>query len=787
MTTLLQPAVLLMNKLSYKKKLTLIGLITALIITILTYQLVTQSLATARFTQQELFGVSYIKPLMTTMNNIQQYRSLEINNVPENSLTTEKIIGLRDQIDVNMEAVNELDSKLGFLLKTSGAWNAIKNQWGTIKNQASKNKANFYDLSQLIGNVQQLIVTACDNSYITLDPYLDTYYLGDSYCNNLPNLLEQAALIRDIGTVALKQKQLPSEQREQLVVLKTLMNNFNKTAMNSGIDKVLLTTPRLEGLLKSSKQSVYSSTTAATKLLDSSLLANQFQVNFNEFDQVFSSLITFGYSFDKNIEESLEGQLKNHMHSTLTKLYLNISIASIILFALIYFFFGIYYSITKSVKTLVDSSAQLANGDLSTKVQLDSNDELREVATSFNIMRDMLTKIIQELEKIVKGAMQGELTSRIDVNNKKGFAKELCGAINIMCDTFQSSINEVNSILDLLSKGDLTNKITTDYQGAFGELKSYVNMTVDSLERLIKNIQISTETIHQAAKEIAIGNNDLAKRTEQQAAFLEETTASIEGLTTTVKQNAENAKEANQLAQSASTVAIKGGDAVNQVVATMTIINEGSRKVADIISVIDSIAFQTNILALNAAIEAARAGEQGRGFAVVATEVRNLAQRTSAAAKEINALISHSVENVASGTKLADQAGQTMDEILTAVKQVTSIMSDIASASIEQSSGIEQVSEAIAQIDKVTQQNNTLVEQAAKTAESMEAQTKSMDELVNLFKLKESEPFLVSHTNKKEHELVTEGGPPNIKNEKKNIDVQFNYLNKKRSDNWDEF
>ncbi len=786
MNILLKPAVTLMNKLSYKRKLTLIGCITTLIIAILTYQIVKESLATAQFTQQELFGVSYIKPLMKTMSEIQQYRSLEINNMAGDSLAHEKMTNLRGQIDANIQGINALDDKLGPTLKTTEALETIKNQWNAVKNQASGNQDHFSDLSKLVGNMQQLIVTTCDNSNITLDPYLDTYYLGDSYCNNMPNLLEQAALIRDIGIKALKGNMLPNETKEQLLVLKTLMNDFNKTAMNSGIDKVLLETPQLEGWLKLLKQEVYSSATNASQLLDNSLLSNQFNINPNAFSQVYLSLINAGYAFDKNIEKSLESQLKNHMDSTLMTLYINISIASIILFVLIYFFIGIYYSITKSVKTLVNSSAQLANGDLSTTVKLDSNDELCDIATSFNVMQDMLTKIIQELEQVVKGAMQGDLASRINLNNKKGFAKELSFSINMMCDTFQSSINEVNSILDLLSKGDLRNKITVDYQGAFGELKSYVNLTVDSLERLIKNIQLSTETINKAAKEIAVGNNDLAKRTEQQAAFLEETTASIEGLTTTVKQNAENAKEANQLAQSASNVAIKGGDAVNQVVETMTIINEGSRKVSDIIGVIDSIAFQTNILALNAAIEAARAGEQGRGFAVVATEVRNLAQRTLAAAKEIKSLISNSVENVASGAKLADQAGQTMDEILTAVKQVTSIMSEITSASIEQSSGIEQVSEAIAQIDKVTQQNNTLVEQAAKTAESMELQTKRMDELVNLFKIKEAfhKP---TQGHEMETELVTEGAQPKSKKEQNSIDLQYNHLNRKRSDNWDEF
>jgi methyl-accepting chemotaxis protein len=238
-----------------------------------------------------------------------------------------------------------------------------------------------------------------------------------------------------------------------------------------------------------------------------------------------------------------------------------------------------------------------------------------------------------------------------------------------------------------------------------------------------------------ASKEIASGNADLSSRTEEQASSLEETASSMEELTSTVKQNAENAKQANQLAAGASEVAVKGGTVVGQVVTTMSSINESSKKIVDIISVIDGIAFQTNILALNAAVEAARAGEQGRGFAVVATEVRTLAQRSAAAAKEIKELIGDSVEKVGAGTKLVDEAGKTMEEIVSSVKRVTDIMAEITAASQEQSAGIEQVNTAITQMDEVTQQNAALVEEAAAAAESMEEQAGNLATAVAIFKL----------------------------------------------------
>ena len=296
-------------------------------------------------------------------------------------------------------------------------------------------------------------------------------------------------------------------------------------------------------------------------------------------------------------------------------------------------------------------------------------------------------------------------------------------------------------IAGAIAEGDLTVEIRTAGHDSTSLLFAMKTMR-DKLVGIVSQVRSGTDTIKTASGEIAQGNLDLSSRTEEQASSLEETASSMEQLTSAVRQNADNARQANALAGAASDVAGKGGAVVGQVVRTMESINASSRKIVDIISVIDSIAFQTNILALNAAVEAARAGEEGRGFAVVASEVRNLAQRSASAAKEIKTLIGDSVEQVEIGSRLVYDAGKTMDEVVTSVRQVADIMQEITAASAEQSAGIEQVNQAVLQMDQVTQQNAALVEEAAAAAESLQDQAQTLTELVGVFRLHAQEQGL---------------------------------------------
>jgi methyl-accepting chemotaxis protein len=343
----------------------------------------------------------------------------------------------------------------------------------------------------------------------------------------------------------------------------------------------------------------------------------------------------------------------------------------------------------------------------------------------------------REVHGIVRYAQSGDLSQRIVLEGKTGFFAPLSEGINSLLADSERVINDTLRVLAAMAGGSLTETISAEYQGTFGQLKRDANTTVVRLTEVIGKIKAGAESVRRGADEISQGNANLSQRTEEQASSLEETASSMEEMTATVKQNADNARQANQLAAGARAQAEKGGQVVSEAVSAMGEINTSSKQIADIIGVIDEIAFQTNLLALNAAVEAARAGEQGRGFAVVASEVRNLAQRSATAAKEIKELIKDSVAKVDEGSQLVDKSGQTLDEIVVAVKKVSDIVAEIAAASAEQSSGIEQVNKAIMQMDEMTQQNAALVEQAAAASEAMDEQARSMKGLTDFFKVDE--------------------------------------------------
>jgi methyl-accepting chemotaxis protein len=384
-------------------------------------------------------------------------------------------------------------------------------------------------------------------------------------------------------------------------------------------------------------------------------------------------------------------------------------------------------------RRIIEIVAQYAKGDFSIDIEELPGDTI-VVTQAIRGIKQALLQISNEIEFLAKAGANGDFSKRANAENFEFMFRDMLNDLNKLLTTCDTGFNDILRVSTALAQGNLTQTITANYPGTFGKVVAGINGTVENLQELVGEIKDSTLQINNAAQEIAMGNNDLSKRTEKQAASLEETAASMTQLTSTVQHNAQNATQANELARVAANIAQQGGTVVGDVVTTMDSINESSRKVVEIISVIDNIAFQTNILALNAAVEAARAGEQGRGFAVVATEVRNLAQRAAAAAGEIKMLIGDSVDKVDDGSQLVAQAGKTMQEIVQAVKGVTVIMAEITNASVEQSAGIAQVNSAISQMDDVTQQNAALVEQAAAGAESLEEQARKLSVTVANFK-----------------------------------------------------
>ncbi len=427
----------------------------------------------------------------------------------------------------------------------------------------------------------------------------------------------------------------------------------------------------------------------------------------------------------------------------------------------------------------------IAQGNIPDKITAEYRGDFNALKNNLNQCIDAVNRLIEDTNYLSEEAVNGHLSSRAEVDHHQGDFKKIVAGINATLDAVINPLNTTAKYVENISQGIIPEKISDQYNGDFNALKNNLNQCIEAVNALIRDtsllsssakeghlsvraeadkhqgdfrniisgvnntldlivepitvIKQSVDIINTAASEIATGNTDLSSRTEEQASSLQRTAASMEELSSTVKQNADNSKQANKLAAEASGVALKGGEVVGDVVTTMAGINESARKIEDIISVIDGIAFQTNILALNAAVEAARAGEQGRGFAVVAGEVRNLAQRSSSAAKEIKELIGDSVGKVQEGTKLVEDAGSTMTEIVNSVQRVTDIMSEITAASEEQSAGIEQVNISVSSMDETTQQNAALVEQAAAAAESLVEQANSLSDTVSHYRLSQGQ------------------------------------------------
>jgi methyl-accepting chemotaxis protein len=388
-----------------------------------------------------------------------------------------------------------------------------------------------------------------------------------------------------------------------------------------------------------------------------------------------------------------------------------------------------------SLQDICRISGALAVGDLSQTVDADYPGTFGQAATAVNATVSALHQVLDEVRDVVNASSQGDFSHIIDADRKQGYAKTLAELLNSLSVTANEALSDISTVAKALAEGDLTQQVENTYPGLFGETAKGINITAANLRNLLGHVVSTVNDITLDAEKISGGNRDLSRHAEKQASSLVITTASMERITSMAQQNAQSANQANQLAQVASDIAINGGGVVQALVGTMSQIQDSSKKIAAIISVIDQIAFQTNILALNAAVEAARAMQHGRGFAVVASEVRLLAQRSALAAKEISLLISDSAQKVERGTLQTQETGLAMDNILQSIASVTAIANNISKASLEQSAGIVQVNQAVTEIDKTTQQNMVLVNQAAAAADSLAIQAQQLQQQVGSFKL----------------------------------------------------
>jgi methyl-accepting chemotaxis protein len=398
---------------------------------------------------------------------------------------------------------------------------------------------------------------------------------------------------------------------------------------------------------------------------------------------------------------------------------------------------GFFADLSNSLNELMQTTHQgfddalrilgaLEQGDLSQTIDGHHKGVFKRLQEYSGSTVQQIKAILEEISRLIAAASHGDFSHRILLDEKPGFYKDLSSSLNELVQTTDAGLNDIIVLLAALSEGDLSKKITGQYSGSFGKLKDDANQTIDKLTEIIKQINLSAETVAKDSQEIAYGNADLNQRTKQQASSLEQTASNMDKLYSTVKQNSDKAQEAHQIALQATEKAQNGVQVATDAIDSMKEIDAASSHISNIITVIDEIAFQTNLLALNAAVEAARAGEQGRGFAVVAGEVRNLAQRSSTAAKEIKELINISVSKVKIGTEFVNNTGETLKDIVRSVSEVNSKISDINTASLEQTNGIKKINEAVVTIDSVTQQTVALVSQASSSASSAAEQAQSM-------------------------------------------------------------
>jgi methyl-accepting chemotaxis protein len=642
----------LLHHMKLAHKFLILGLVFLTMLAVPTHLYFKGLLAEISVAQRVLQGAGPLVALNKVIQFSQTHRGMSASMLSGNAALEARRPALRDKLNIAIAALDAEFSTAQVSAPLQTRWNELKQRWTALEqgvaNKTLTTPQSTQQHTQIITGQLQLGEELLDGFGLRLEADAAISALIDSTMIDMPWLAENMGIMRALGSSFLTKAEAPPEgkatlQALQKRALELQQSMFRQVGMATGVN------PAVKAALDNQAQSTHAAVTAALTLAEHEVInAAELKLPAVDYFDAFSNTIDGLFEFNALAMKVLVSELQERLQASYraaTAMALALLSGLAVVFGLAWVFVR---SITDPVKEALVVANAVAEGNLRVAVQVRGNNELGQLMQALLIMRDDMTRVLQEvLQEVLRGS----------------------------------------------------------------------------------------ESVASASAQIAQGNQDLSNRTAAQAGELEETSISMEKLGFTVQKNADSAKQANQLAQTASLVAMRGGEVVGQVVHTMKDINDSSSRIADIIGVIDGIAFQTNILALNAAVEAARAGEQGRGFAVVASEVRLLAGRSAGAAKEIKTLISNSVQRVEQGTALVDQAGSTMSEVVNAIRQVTDIMGDISQSSSEQASGVAQVVQAVAQMGKETQQNAALVEEMAAAADSLHSQSQNLVQTVSVFKL----------------------------------------------------
>jgi len=636
------------------------------------------------FSAKEVSGVDYLLPTHDVLQQVSKYTALltaeaAVVMPSQKNLFRQQASSQESAVNNAMAQVDAIENAQEGELGLTGNWAAIKSEWSGVRGGGQADSG-----TRLAAKLTAFMVNIGDASNLVLDPELDSYYLMDAIVIKLPELQNEIEAVRNL----MRKRAAGGNRAVPLVDVMVHLDRAKQKLVGTRVsmETAFSKNTDIQGQLASALRGLEGEAEAFIQLAESE--AKKRSISMDAVASQADSAQSAWHSLYAATAPELKKLLEERVSALDAEMYANGTIVLVCLLIALFMAYMVYRSITGPINQAIQTFNNIQRGDLSSEIDARGSDESAQLLQSLKDMQQSL-----------------------------------------------GAIDEVANMLDAMAAGDMKTRITAPYEGKFDVLKNDVNKLADTFVGVVGNIQETTSAVKVAANEISEGNKNLSSRTENQAASLEQTAASMEEITSTIKQNTENARQADQLSAVARETAEEGGKVVSRAIEAMNTINDSSTKIADIISVIDEIAFQTNLLALNASVEAARAGEQGRGFAVVAGEVRNLAGRSATAAKEIKELIEDSVGKVEEGSELVNHSGETLKEIVASVTKVSDIVSEITSASEEQSLGIEEMNRAITQIDEVTQQNTALVEEVAAASEATGDQAADLERQMMFFDL----------------------------------------------------